>query len=292
MNQLKKKYELVNPVEKPIDTDEYFRKAKEEYVSILSYDYHESIYQKFFEKNPAFLPGAYEIIGNATGHAPYMNALISQPIIGDGIQRKPDFMWLAKNSLCFCPVLIEIERPSKEEFRKDEYARSGFTQAAGQIKQWKAILNSTNGQEQFYDRYNIPLNLRKLKFKPQYLLVFGRRSEYEQSEWLTQLRAEEESSDTRVFSFDRLMEPSRDIYDTVTCKVSNGNYHVISIPPTFVYRPILSHNYSKLLNFEQAITKMKYTSDLRKQFLRDRYSYWAEFGKNPDLGLIDTSDKE
>ena len=121
MNQLKKKYELVNPDAKPIDTDEYLRKAKEEYASILSYDYHESIYQTFFEKNPAFLPGAYEIIGNATGHAPHMNALISQPIIGDGIQRKPDFMWLAKNSLCFCPVLIEIERPSKEEFRKDEY---------------------------------------------------------------------------------------------------------------------------------------------------------------------------
>ena len=50
MNQLKKKYELVNPVEKPIDTDEYFRKAKEEYASILSYDYHESIYQKFLKK--------------------------------------------------------------------------------------------------------------------------------------------------------------------------------------------------------------------------------------------------
>lgn len=92
--------------------------------------------------------------------------------------------------------------------------------------------------------------------------MFGRRSEYEEDQWLTRLRAEEESSDTRIFSFDRLMEPSRDIYDTVTCKVSDGNYHVISIPPTFVYRPGLSNNYGKLINFKQAVTKMRYTSDV------------------------------
>lgn len=49
MSLLKKKYELVNPDEKPIDTDVYFRKAKEEYTSILSCDYQEKVYQKFFE---------------------------------------------------------------------------------------------------------------------------------------------------------------------------------------------------------------------------------------------------
>lgn len=31
MSQLIKKYELVNPDAKPIDTDDYFRKAKKEY---------------------------------------------------------------------------------------------------------------------------------------------------------------------------------------------------------------------------------------------------------------------
>ena len=97
---------------------------------------------------------------------------------------------------------------------------------------------------------------------------------------------------TRIFSFDRLMEPSRDIYDTVTCKVSDGNYYVISIPPTFVYRPGLSNNYGKLINFKQAVTKMRYTSDGRKQFLLNRYSYWVEFGESANLGIIDTSDKE
>lgn len=221
-----------------------------------------------------------------------MNALISQPIIGDVIQRKPDFMWLAKNRLCFCPVLIEIERSLKEEFRHDKYAHAEFAQTMGQIKQWKAILKSTDGKNQFYERYNIPTNLRALNFRPQYLLVFGRRAEYEKNNWLTALRAEEETFDTRVWSFDRLKEPSRDIYDTVTCNVIGGNYHVISIPPTFVYRPMLSNNYSKLLCFEHAITKMKYTSDVRKQFLAERFSYWVEFGKSNNLGIIDTSDKE
>lgn len=37
---------------------------------------------------------------------------------------------------------------------------------------------------------------------------------------------------------------------------------------------------------------MRYTSDARKQFLLKRYSYWVEFGKSANFGIIDTSDKE
>ena len=132
---LEKQYELVANAPSPIDIDIYFKVEKEKYLSLLDSELLEKDYQKFFESNPAFMPGAFELTGGVSSHYPVMNALISQPILGDEKIRKPDFMWLAKDSLCFCPVLIEIEKPSKQEFRNDEVARACFTQAVGQIKQ-------------------------------------------------------------------------------------------------------------------------------------------------------------
>lgn len=288
----RKQYELADNAPPPVDMDEYFRAEKSKYFSLLDSGLIEKEYQKFFELNPAFMPGAYELIGGTTSHIPVMNALISQPTLGEEKIRKPDFMWLAKDSICFCPVFIEIERPSKQEFRQDEAARAVFTQAAGQIKQWKAILNSIDGRKSFYDRYSIPQELRDLKFTPQYLLVFGRRAEYEGNTWLTSLRAEEQSDDFRVMSFDRLANPDRNVYDMVTCKVVNGNYEVICIPPTYVYRPCIASLLKKYSGFYEAIDRMRYVSSERKTFLKMRYQYWETYGSKNNIGLSNSSDKE
>ncbi len=291
---LKKQYKLVPDAPSPIDIDIYFEEEKRRYLSLLDDELLEKEYQGFFESNPAFMPGAFELTGGATGHYPLMNALISQPFLGDGdeVIRKPDFMWLAKDSLCFCPVLIEIERPSKKEFRNDEAARACFTQAAGQIKQWKAILNSQEGREQFYDRHSIPEQMRELKFMPNYLLVFGRRSEYAGNKWLTRLRAEEQTDDFKIMSFDRLADANRNVYDLITCKVVNGTYKVICIPPTYVYRPCTAAKLKDYSGFYEAIDRMEHTTTDRKEFLKSRYEYWKAYGSKPNPGLYDTSDKE
>lgn len=297
MSVLQSDYAIIEDAPKPVDEDVYYDLAGKEYMELIEQPLHENVYQAFFEKNPAFMPGSREIIGAANSHWPIMNALISQPILSNDLKvRKPDFMWIAKNSLCLCPVLIEIEKPSKAEFRSNsDIGRQVFNQAMDQIIHWKAILESEKGRADFYERYSIPEKYRRLKFKPQYLLVFGRRSEYECDEWLTSMRAGHESADIRIMSFDRLAVPDRNAYDCVTCKVTNGKYKVINIPPTFVFKPSTINaieNYSELEGFVAAVETMKHTSDERKQFLKNRYAYWVEYSKKTSTGLCNTSDKE
>lgn len=112
-----KKYQVMKNAPKQLDWEEYCNKSLMEYQSILeNYSDDESVFQKFFEENPSFLPGGLELFGNS-GHYPYMDALISQPEIGGIFKRRPDYVWLANDSLTFAPVFIEIEKPSKSMFQ-------------------------------------------------------------------------------------------------------------------------------------------------------------------------------
>ena len=297
MDLFNKKYTIIENSPSIVDEDEYYEQAKNEYIQLLDRGLGEVVYQKFFEKNPAFVPGSREILGMASSHYPIQNALISQPgLLNDEKFRKPDFMWIAKNSLKLCPVLIEIEKPSKQEFKKhSDFNRAEFNQAINQILHWKRILDSIEGKQDFYERYDIPDEFRKLKFSPQYVLVYGRRSEYEGNSWLTGIRAEHETDDIRIMSFDRLKTPDRNAFDCVTCTVKKGKYHVINIPPTFVFKPSTINaigGYEGYLDFHSAVDKMDYTSDERKKFLKKRFDYWKKNGTIIHTGLISTSDKE
>ena len=193
-------------------------------------------------------------------------------------------------------MLIEIEKPSKKEFLLDsDVSRAQFNQAFTQIKQWKAILNSQEGRQDFYQRFGIDEKWRRLKFTPQYVLVFGRREEFERNEWLTKIRAEEETSDVRVMSFDRLEIPDRNAFDCITCKVKDGRFKVINIPPTFVYRPATINaigGYGIFDDFISCIKSMRYVTEERKQFLSERFKYWNELADAINTGPINTFDCE
>ena len=288
---LVKQYDIAPNAPKAIDMGEYIIKRDLDYIALLEAEANnERSFQVFLEENPAYVPGAFEVFG-LSGHYPYMNCLITQPRISDTHLRIPDFMWLANDSLSFCPVLIEIETPSKEQFRKDEINRFEFTQAYNQIIEWKSILSTISGQESFYERFSIDENNRKKVFKPQYILVYGRRSEYENDEWLRNKRALFQTDDISIMSFDRL-HASRDVYDLVTCKVSNGQYNVQYIPPTFVYRPVTSHVLQKWIGFASALSRIPDISEERRAFLQNRFEYWKAFGMKNNHGLMNTGDYE
>lgn len=66
--------------------------------------------QAFLEKHPAMVPGAFNLLGNESGHYPWLCGLMSQPPLPSYDRHVPDFMWLSINSDIEEPVLIEIER--------------------------------------------------------------------------------------------------------------------------------------------------------------------------------------
>lgn len=100
----------------------------------------EDKFQEFFEKNPGFIPGAFNMFGES-GHGSLRLALISQPKIAGLFDRFADFMWLAKDSMNFNPIIVEIEAPNKKLFTKNGTPHSDFTKAKNQLTEWKTLID-------------------------------------------------------------------------------------------------------------------------------------------------------
>lgn len=279
MGLVGKQYEVMENAPKEIGWSHYYAQTMEEYDNLLRNEGDsEKIFQDFFERNPAFLPGALELFGHS-GHYPYMHTLVSQPEIGGCFTRIPDFVWLSQDSLNFCPVFIEIEKPNKKTFNQQGVASADFTQALGQIKQWRSILNNPINVQLFYDYFDIPLYMRKKQFKPQYLLIYGRRGEYENNERLTAMRSELEEVNVALMSYERL-KPLADYSQFTTCKVKDKEYRVIHIPPTYRYRADCADVLYSYKNFYESIVAMERVTEERKHFLQERYEYWMSFEGN------------
>ena len=278
-------YTIIDNAPATIEWSKYYSQVMTEYQNLLDEksDF-EKEFQGFFERNPSFIPGGLQLIGH-TSHYPYMDTLISQPEIGIRFTRKPDFLWLAEDSLRFTPVFVEIEKPSKKMFTQSGTPSADFTQAINQINEWKYLLSLADNISAFYTQFSIPLDMRAKSFSPQYLLIYGRRSEYQGNDMRTGVRASNETNDFVLMSYDRLT-PIADYMQFTTCKVSNGEYNILHIPPTFKYRPDCIDTLKKYKGFYEAIPRMDKTSDERKQFLRDRYSYWIDNSSSTKKGLI------
>lgn len=291
MDLFRKNYELSPNPPKALDFDSYSKIAQEKYSELLERgNTSEKDFQDFFEQNPSFIPGSYELLGHS-GHSPFMCTLISQPEIGSMVRRKPDFMWLSGNSLYFCPVFVEIEDPKKNMFNKDNTYTAKFNQALQQIEEWQYILEQSTAKSSFYECYKIPLYEQEKIFAPQFLLIYGRRSEYEGNNLLKGIRAQKEKDNLRIMSFDRL-RPDYESAQFTCCKVSNGEYNVISIPPTYRYGPDYAESLSKMRGFYEKIDSIENISSNRKDFLKNRYNYWIKFSEREDIGIICGGDFE
>lgn len=291
MNFFEKNYEIVENAPKEMTWENYYSKAMQKYSCLLEESGDsEKEFQEFFEKNPAFIPGALGI-NHFGGHNPYMDALISQPELGTVVRRKPDFLWLAQNSLKFTPVFIEIERPNKRMFAKDGHPNQEFNQALNQIDEWRGLLKDAVNIQTFYKMFSIPSDIQEKEFEPQFILVYGRRNEYENDNHLRRVRASKERENVHIMSFDRLAAVF-EYKQFVSCKVQQGKYKVLYIPPTFRYQADSVDTLAKYEDFENAIDHMEETSVERKQFLHERFPYWIS--KNDDIwkGMIISGEGE
>ena len=145
----------------------------------------------------------------------------------------------------------------------------------------------------FFQKYNLPKDLTNKIFKPQFILIYGRRKEYEGNECLTRKRSEVQSEDIMIMSYDRLF-PHYDSRSMLCAQVSNttGNtqYKIVTIPPTFELDAAWASDYKEYTGFMDAIDRMQYTTPQRKDFLKSRFPYWREIG--PTLHCFDGNTKE
>lgn len=243
---------------------------------------------EFLERHPAMIPGAFGAVGWSSGHAPFPGAVISQPELHGYHRRKPDFMWISKNSSYLNPVLIEIESPRKKIFRKDGSPTAAFTQARNQLAEWKVWFAKPENQHAFLRAYDIPFP--RLKLEPHFVLIYGRRSEFEDNELLTRHRAELMGDDEILMSFDRLAyDPKSNQFPSVRHTVKG--YEVMHIPPTYWLGPGMFAYNVPLQGRVEAVDRNHLITSERKFFLRNRITYWEEWDRGPK-GICSNGDRE
>jgi len=247
----------------------------------------------FLASHPCLVPGAYSVTG-PSGHAPFPAALISEPPLAAIGRRRPDFVWLASDSLNFTPVLIEIESPCKRWFTNEKVPHHDLTQAMNQLAEWQAWFNRPENILVFYEQFQIPDYLRRQRhFRPEYVLIYGRRNEFEGKPELTKLRAQFEHHGQVVMTFDRVA-PARDCSDYICVTKTADRYRALSIPATLRLGPIFADCWPIIDNVRDVIMANPWLAYNRKTFLIERILYWSEWARNgaQQRSIINTGDWE
>ena len=132
---LERTYQTQGSPERPMSWDDYESLITTEWENLLNREPPpaEPEIQVFFEQYPSIVPGAFSLLGNESGHYPWLCGLITQPPLPSYNKRVPDFMWLSLSSDTEQPLLIEIEAPSKRWFTKSGKQTENLTQALNQI---------------------------------------------------------------------------------------------------------------------------------------------------------------
>ncbi len=249
--------------------------------------------QVFLEQNPCFVPGAWTP-GAPSGHSPLHTALISQPQLSGLRSRQPDFMWISTHSATWYPTLIEIESPTKLIFKGDAIPTHQFTQARNQLAQWRAWFSEPVNIQKFVSEYGIPESYTKFRrMQPHFILIYGRRDEFENNEELSKQRAVIMSGpDEELISFDRL-HPDLKLRNAIAVHATGfGRYRACAIMPTIEMGPVLADRLLHVDGLEDIVDADGRIPRARRDFLAKRIPYWRAWAATPVRGVVSTGDRE
>jgi len=265
--------------------DEYEQRVVAEWTSLLASEEgcDERRVHEFLVRHPSMIPGAHSMTG-PSGHSPFPLAVLSEsPLVGVGM-KVPDFIWLASDSANFTPVFIEIESPRKRWFTKDEVPAHHLTQAMNQLAQWQTWLNLPENAAVFYQSFEIPEYLRRHRtLRPEFVLIYGRRKEFEDRPQLTRLRAQFERHGQVVMTFDRL-RPAKDCSQYISATKRNGAYCALAVPATMEIGPSMADDFARITAIPEAIQKNDWMSEDRRRFLVERLPYWNTWAATRNRG--------
>ncbi|MBB2742899.1 UNVERIFIED_ORG: hypothetical protein FHR35_002721 [Microbispora rosea subsp. rosea] len=230
----------------------------------------EGLIQAFLERHPSLLPGSHSVDGDS-GHLAFPMAVIAKPKLPGLSDREPDFMWIATDSECLYPILIEIETPHKKWFYGDRAEiHSDLTHAQGQLAEWRAWFNRGHNRSAFLDYYEIPPELTRRKLAPRFVLIYGRRENYMNSRRRQEKRAELARADERLLSFDRLTPSKHSVLYSCVQKKQDG-YRVVAVPPCLTIVNS-GDDYQHVSGWEEALDACPDMASTRREYLKDQFS--------------------
>jgi Domain of unknown function (DUF4263) len=179
------------------------KEQRTEYLRLLQEEHKEQVYQTFMEKHTCFIPREF-VQNHGIGCGIVLRKLAF------GADYKSDFFFFSKSSDDWNAVFIELEKLSSQFFRgnTDDF-HPDFLKAVQQIKQWKAWFLSDQNKGSFLSTVSaiqVPEHMANNPTYNKYVLVFGRRSQYEGNENRRRLVSANEEADFKIITFDSLME--------------------------------------------------------------------------------------
>lgn len=211
-------------------------KLERAFLDLLDQNHSEQVYQEFIEKNTALIPR--EFIQN---HGLHFDLVIRKMSLAKDYT--PDFFYMAKSSADWNLVLVEIEKPQSKYFKNDKGdLHPDFLAGLDQIARWRAWFDNSANRTGFIDGtidpIRVPTTMRRNPCHIKYVLVHGRRNEFEGSDLKKGLIRARETDDFKIISYDSLAEALHTKDHLYLGVRKNDHFEIVS--PYFVSETIFS----------------------------------------------------
>ncbi|MFV9454772.1 Shedu immune nuclease family protein [Rhodococcus sp. NM-2] len=263
-----------------LDWMTYSDAAMSDWYRLLSSDPDELAVQAFLERHPAMIPGGSGDIGPGGHHGSEMSAVFREPeLTGAGREFEPDFMWVTRASGLITPVLIEIERPSKRWFKGNGRPTAEFRDAHDQLNDWRSWFSIDENRALFRRKYLFFDRYENRPLEPQYVLIYGRQSEFEHGgghedpDSLRHKRDTQRCEDESFMTFDSL-RPRYDHGVSMTLSMTAKGPRPFAFSPTYRTDTETGEGALLLGDPSEALARSVMMSDERKGYVAQRWRYW------------------
>ncbi len=234
---------------------------KNKFIRMLEEDLPEQAYQNYIEENTSLIPR--EFIQNHGIHFDMVFRKISL-----AKDYAPDFFYLSKSSADWNLVFVEIEKPRSRYFKDNSTdLHPEFLAGLDQIARWRAWFDNQANLIGFIDStiasVRVPEIMRRNKCYIKYVLVHGRRSEFEGSELKRGLIRAREADDFHIMSFDSLVESLHSKGQLYLCV--RKNEHVDIISKRFIDEAVFSC---------MEPSQLRITDELREDIINNRSNWF------------------
>lgn len=260
----------------------YERSTRRAWAGLLNSDPEEAELHDFLETHPSMIPGGSGDVGPGGHHGSDLGAVFTKPRLqGVGPVREPDFMWVTRSTALITPILVEIEKPSKRWFTKHGRPTADLTQARNQLNEWRTWFRRGGNHDAFRKTYVLQEDLGYQSMEPHFVLVYGRRAEFEAGGPHLDYRRLREQRDLmrnidEVFMTFDALRPRFDCHDAVVVRRRAWGTEAVLFSP--VYRAgITSGELASVVEgLDDALDATQGMSAARRTYLKERFRTRAE----------------
>lgn len=277
-----------------LDWDIYTACVLEQWRVLLASEPAEPEVHGFLELHPAMIPGGSGDVGPGGHHGSDFSVVFSKPTLkGQGRDFEPDFMWVTRSTSLITPILIEIEKPSKQWFNVDGRPTSDFTSAHDQLNDWRSWFAKDANRAIFRDTFMIAGDqFEDRPLEPQFVLVYGRQSEFEpggrheDADGLRHKRDSQRARDESFMTFDSL-RPRHDHRNSLSVRNTATGAEAVALSPVYGTTTEAGRLVRRVRGIPEAVEASAMMTPERRDYLRGRFEYWRqrELDQNSEGGL-------